>query len=141
MPLCPRQTLLRQGVPQPARLDQHWGKTELLGSLGTPHRAGVHPEAPWAQLKGGTWLHTTSIPQRSHPSTTQPAPLQGKPRCLEPQSPPGLPLILALQTFPGLGKPLNQALAGSMCCSLAVAGARGSELHHLLRAEAIVARG
>lgn len=91
MPLCPSQTLPRQTVPQPARLDQHWGKTELLGSLGRPLRAGVHPGAHWAQLKGGTCLHTTSIPQGSHPKTTQPAPLQGKPRCLGCQSPPGSP--------------------------------------------------
>lgn len=72
MPLCPRQTLLRQGVPQPARLDQHWGKTELLGSLGMPHRAGVHPEAPWAQLKGGDMaphhIHPPRKPPQYHPA-------------------------------------------------------------------------
>lgn len=48
--------------------------------------------------------------------------LRGKPRCFQPQSPPGL-LILLLQAFPGLGKPLNQALAAAVCCSLALAGA------------------
>lgn len=101
--------------------------------------------AAWRHLTGCTQSPTGHNPKQGHASTSIPQgnPPQHQPACssagqaLLPctPEPPGLPLIPPLQTFPGLGKPLNQAVAGTMCCSLALAGARGCELHHLLRAE------
>lgn len=87
-PPCPHQTLPRQWVPQPAPLDQHWGRTELLGSLGTPTELGCTPRPPGHSPKQG---HASTSTPQGNPPQHQAAPLQGKPCCLAPHSPLGSP--------------------------------------------------
>lgn len=125
-------------MPQPAPLDQHWGKTELLGSLGTPTELGCTPRTPGHSPKQG---HSSTSTPQGKPTPTPACSSAGQALLPCTPQPPGLPLNPTLQTFPGLGKPLNQAVAGSMCCSLALAGARGCELHHLLPAGTMAGQG
>lgn len=87
---------------------------------------------PWpVQLAQHQQQDGTPCPPGTHPATVPENPVS-KPRCLGPRT-HRLPIILLLQPFPGLGKPLNQALAAAMCCSLGLAGS--TEPHHLLCTE------
>lgn len=159
---CSSQTLPKQRVPWPARLDQHQGPDgapwllgphchTALGSLGTgrsPQSWGVHGGvldiAQWRDTppphihhpEEGTPTQILCMDVLAVPSSRLPSllPCGANPAVLDSRPHRPCPILL-LQAFPGLAKPLNQALAATMCCLLALAGAHSAESCHLLCTE------